>query len=124
MVEWSRECGGPGVSCPHQLPGIEGTTGVTAMAYCLRTLDQSCPVRFTRGHVELGVVAGMPIVAGCYLARIRGRRPEEIWDVLPAIQADEWEILLKFCRDYTRRRVPWAVVARGAVYALIKLRVV
>jgi hypothetical protein len=67
--------------------------------------------------VDLG---DMIIVAGFKSKELFRAGPGVLYDVLPAISADEWEILVSFCRDYTRRGVPWMVARNGKSYSLIK----
>jgi hypothetical protein len=121
-MRWERECGAPAAACPHRMNEVSGSVGVTALSYCRRDGGQACPALVAREHAALGEVAGCAIVAGNMLDRLRGRRCDELWDVLPAIRDDEWEIVLAFVRDYTARRVPWALVRRGQVWAVIKLK--
>lgn len=120
-MDWARECGAPAIGCRNCAAPVAGSDGVTARCACLAARTD-CPVRFKRAAPQLGELGGCTIVAGCGLDRLRGRRLAELYDVLPAIAESEWDVIVKFARDYTARRIPWAVIRRGDVYAMIKLK--
>lgn len=120
-MRWGRECGAPAAACPHRLKEVAGSAGLTSAAFCTRG-GQACPALFAREHVALGAIGGCVVVAGYRVDRLRGRRLTDLYDVLPAIRADEWEIALSFARDYTARGIAWAVVVRGEVFSMLKMK--
>jgi hypothetical protein len=60
------------------------------------------------------------IVAGFKSKELLRAGPMWLYDVLPQISPDEWEILVSFARDYTARGIPWMVARRGKVFTLLK----
>lgn len=107
-------------TCPHCLPPIEGSWGLTARGVCRRTTDGGCISRTDPDDEQVVDLGDYLIVAGYRSRELYNSGPGVLYDVLPAITVDEWGILVSFARDYTQRGIPWMVAKNGMCFALIK----
>lgn len=108
------------LACPHCLPPVAGSWGITARGMCRRGPGGDC-ASLTAPDDEQAVNLGDYLVVAGYRSRELYRlKQRELYDVLPHCTADDWPILIKFASDYTARKIPWMVVQNGRCWALIK----
>lgn len=109
-------------ACPHCLPPVEGSWGLTARGMCRRIAAGDCVSRIDPDEEQVVDLGDLLIVAGFKSKELFRAGPGVLYDVLPAISPDEWEIMVSFVRDYTARGIPWMVAKRGRVFTLLKRR--
>jgi hypothetical protein len=107
-------------TCPHCLPPVAGSWGLTARGVCRRNGADGCVSLAWPDGEQVVDLGDYLVVAGYKSKELFKAGPGELYDVLPAISVDEWQILVSFCRDYTARGIPWMVAKNGGTYALVK----
>jgi hypothetical protein len=107
-------------ACPHCLPPVDGSWGLTARGVCRRQAADDCISRADPDGEQVVDLGDYLVVAGFRSKDLFKAGPGVLYDVLPVILPDEWEILVSFCRDYTARGIPWMVAQEGRAFKLVK----
>jgi hypothetical protein len=108
-------------ACPHCLPPVDGSWGLTARGMCRREAAVDCVSQMDPSEEHAVDIGDSTIIVAGYKSKdLLKLGPMWLYDVLPQISPDEWEILVSFARDYTARGIPWMVARRGKVFTLLK----
>jgi hypothetical protein len=119
---WERFCNAPwGDQCEHRLISISKSVGLTEHPNCGQALTVECDRRVSLRLRVLTRLAGQPVVAGCMIQSLIDAPQRRLYRLLPNITHFDFNVIVSFARDYTARRIPWAVIVNGDCLELYKL---
>ena len=122
-IKHGRCTAGPD-TCTCRLPVIEGSAGIFAQPLCTREANVRCTLRRPLLAEVLRTAGGLDVIACAQPLSGRGwpayLHVALAMDILPIIAPDELWVAHRMAADYSRRRIPWALVGRGDSFALHK----
>ena len=120
MIIWKRFCQSPVCPDGKKLAAIPGAEGLLAEDLCNLNLNDECQSRLRRPMDPIGRLWSKPVIGAYRLGELQAKPANNLIDILDNVSATDFWIIHKWALDYTRRRIPWAVVRRGERFALLK----
>lgn len=129
MIYWRRFCDLSDVEsekepCEHRGPAQPLNDGVTGHTICLKPIlrDCTCMKRRESPISAFGQCLSGSVIAGFYPLSILGLPPARMWEIVPRIEDKDIRELYAWAKTYSEREIPFVILTRSGVYAMIKER--